>query len=97
MVAGASTPANGPRRNSRRISVALLTMITGSAPRSARRRRRASATRMSTRAGSASNSTLPLAMNVRTFDAPARTKALRSASFFTIPRPPTFMARSRAT
>jgi hypothetical protein len=96
-IAGASTPANGPRLSSVAIWRALRTITTGSAPNTVRSRRRAPATIASTRAGSASNSTFPLAMNVRTFVPPARAKASRSASFRTSPLPPTLTARSSAT
>jgi hypothetical protein len=96
-MAGASVPANGPRRTSAAICLALRTMTTGSAPSTRRSRRRAAATIAATRPGSASNNTLPLAMNVPTLAPPARAKASRSASFVTRPRPPTFTARSSAT
>jgi hypothetical protein len=79
------------------ISSALLTITTGSAPRTAVRRRRAPATTDSTRSGAASKRTLPLAMKVLTLAPPARAKASRSAAFFTSPLPPTFTARSSAT
>jgi hypothetical protein len=97
MLVGASTAANPPRRSSVAISAALLTITTGSAPNTAFSRRRARATIVSARPGAASNSTLPLAMNVRTWPPPARAKASLSASFRTSPRPPTFTARRSAT
>ena len=96
-IAGAATPAHGPRRSSAAISRALRTITTGSTPNTARSRRRAPATIASTRAGAASKSTFPLAMNVRTFVPPARAKASRSACFRTSPLPPTLTARSSAT
>jgi hypothetical protein len=97
MIVGASAAANGPRRSSAAISRALRTITSGSAPNTARSRRRAPATIASTRAGSASKSTFPLAMKVLTLRPPAFAKASRRASFLTRPFPPTLTARSNAT